>query len=167
MHHIIINSLSQIIGLKQSFRQVTWWGQSYLHASYSGGSICVSGLLVTDCSHSPQATHTEPSPCYLSWWKYLWEWLVGLRQSQTAATELLVLVEVSIKVACRSTDCSTELLILVEVSVKVACRSTQSQTAATEPSPCNLLWWKYLWKWLVGPRQSQTEGTEPSPCYLF
>ena len=32
---------------------------------------------------------------------------------------LLILVEVSVKVACLSTDCSTELLILVEVSVKV------------------------------------------------
>ena len=44
--------------------------QSYLHATYSDGSICVSGLLVhtvTDCSHSPQATLTEPSLCYLSW----------------------------------------------------------------------------------------------------
>ena len=44
--------------------------QCYLHATYSGGSICVSVLLVQE-----------------------------------------------------DTDCSTELLILVEVSVKVACRS--------------------------------------------
>ena len=67
---------------------------------------------------------------------------------------LLISVEVSVKVACRSTtatDCSTELLILVEVPVKVACRSTQLQTAATEPSPCYLVWLKYLCKWLVGP----------------
>ena len=28
-----------------------------------------------------------------------------------------------------------------------------------------LFWWKYLWKWLVGS-QSQTAATEPSPCYL-
>ena len=40
---------------------------------------------------------------------------------------LLISVEVSVKVACRSTtatDCSTELLILREVPVKVAYRST-------------------------------------------
>ena len=54
--------------------------------------------------------------------------------------KILILVEVFVKVA----DCSTELLILVEVSVNVVCRFTQSQTAAIEPSPCNLLWWKYL-----------------------
>ena len=44
--------------------------QSYLHATYSGESICVSGLSVQE-----------------------------------------------------DTDCSTELVILMEVSVKVACRS--------------------------------------------
>ena len=38
--------------------------------------------------------------------------------------KILIPVEVFLKVACWSTDCSTELLILVEVSVKVACRST-------------------------------------------
>ena len=55
--------------------------QSYLHATYSSGSICVSGLSVhkvTDCSHR-------------------------------AITMLLILVEVHVKVAYRSTtvtDCS-------------------------------------------------------------
>ena len=90
--------------------------QSYLNATYSGGSICVSGLLVQ----------------------------AGTNCSHRAITMLLILVEVPVKVACRSTtvtepspctggsicvsgllvqedtDCSTELLILVEVSVKVA-----------------------------------------------
>ena len=73
--------------------------QSYLNATNSGGSICVSGLSVqedTDCS-----------------------------------TELLILVEVSVKVACRSTTATdwrhrvtSMLFISVEVSVKVACWST-------------------------------------------
>ena len=72
--------------------------QSYLHATYSGGSICESGLSVHD--------------------------------SHRAITMLLILVEVSVKVACRSTtatDCGhraiTMPLILVEVSVKLSCRS--------------------------------------------
>ena len=86
--------------------------QCYLHATYTGGSICVSVLLVQEDTH--------------------------------CSTELLILVEVSVKVVCKAqsylhatysggnicvqfqedTDCSTELLILVEVSVKVTCRST-------------------------------------------
>ena len=64
---------------------------------------------------------------------------------------LLILVEVSVTVACQTTTatyCShraiTMLIILVEVSVKVACRSTRAKTAGTELSPCYLFWWKYL-----------------------
>ena len=101
--------------------------QSYHHATYSGGSICESGLSVQesqDCRHR-------------------------------AITILLILVEVSVKVACRSTtatDCkhkaitmlpilvevSVKLLILVEVPVKVAWWSTRAKTAGTELSPCYL-----------------------------
>ena len=62
-----------------------------------------------------------------------------------AITMLLILVEVSVKVACQSTtatDCKhraiTMLLILVEVSVKVAWQSTRAKTAGTELSPCYL-----------------------------
>ena len=68
---------------------------------------------------------------------------------------LLILVEVSVKVACRSMtaiDCrhraitmllilvevSVNLLILVEVYVKVAWRSTRAKTAGTELSLCYL-----------------------------
>ena len=77
--------------------------QSYLHATYSGKSICVGGFsvhTVTDCSHR-------------------------------TITMLLILVEVPVKVACQSTtvtNCShraiTMQLIVVEVLVKVACQST-------------------------------------------
>ena len=90
---------------------------------------------------------------------------------------LLILVKVSVKVACQSTpatDCShratSMLLILVQVAVNVACWSTTSTdcshraitmelilvevsvkvaTTATELSLCYLFWWKYLWKWLA------------------
>ena len=58
------------------------------------------------------------------------------------------------------------LLIQVAVSVNVACRPWQPQSDGTELTSCNLLWWKYLWKWLLSPQQSQTEDTELSPCYL-
>ena len=80
--------------------------QSYLNATYSGGSICVSGLVHTgtNCSHR-------------------------------AITMLLILVEVPVKVACRSTtvtDCShraiTMLLILVEVAICVSGLSVQEDT---------------------------------------
>ena len=50
-----------------------------------------------------------------------------------AITMLFILVEVSMK-----------LLTLVEVSVKVAWRSTRAKTAGTELSPCYLFQWKYL-----------------------
>ena len=92
--------------------------------------------------------------------------------SHRAITMLLILVEVHVEVACRSTTVKPQshatypvgenvacrsttatnwtykatsmLLILVEVSVKLVCQSTQLQTAAT-----------------------QTEGSELPPCYLF
>ena len=77
--------------------------QSHHHATYPGGSICVGGLLV----------HT------------------GTDCSYRAITMLLILVEVPVKVACRSTtvtDCShraiTMQVIVEEVLVKVACQST-------------------------------------------
>ena len=76
------------------------------------------------------------------WWKYLkvacW--------SSDCSTELLILVEVSVKVACRFTvtDCSHRAiamqLIVVGVLVKVACRSRTTPTAAQS----YLFWWKYL-----------------------
>ena len=63
-----------------------------------------------------------------------------------AITMLLILVEVSVKVSCRSTtatDCGyraiTMQVILVEVSVYVACRSRKTQTAALS----YLFWWEY------------------------
>ena len=75
---------------------------------------------------------------------------------------LLILVEVSVKVACQfttSTDCIQRaismLLILVAVSVKVTCQSSTaidcSRRATSMIRPWYLLWWKYPWKWLVSP----------------
>ena len=80
--------------------------QSHHHATYSGGSICVSGLSVQ-----------EDTKC---------------------STELLILVDVPVKVACRSTTATepSVKLLLVEVYVKVAWRSTRAKTAGTELSLC-------------------------------
>ena len=81
---------------------------------------------------------------------YLWKWLVGPRQPQTAATEpsaitmLLILVEVSVKVACRSTTGRHRLQHRATYSGGSICESGLLT--------CNLLWWKYLWKWFVGPQ---------------
>ena len=60
------------------------WPQSYHHATYFGGSICESGLLVHN-SHRLQAqsyhhaTYSSGSICEsgLFWWKYMWKWLGG------------------------------------------------------------------------------------------
>ena len=73
--------------------------QSYLHATYLSGSISKSGLPVHD-SHrlKAQSHHHATYP-----------------GGSTCESGLSVQ---------KDTDCSTELLILVEVSVKVACRST-------------------------------------------
>ena len=86
------------------------------------------------------------------------------------ATSVVLYSGGSICESCLSvptTDCShsanSMLLILVEVSVKVAYRST----TAAELTPCYLFWWKYLWKWLVGPQQPQTAAIELPPCYLL
>ena len=78
--------------------------QSNHHATYSGGSICESGVSFHD-NHGlqPQSYHHPGGSICESG-------LSGI---------------VSVKVACPSTDCShratTMLLILVEVSVNVAC----------------------------------------------
>ena len=66
----------------------------------------------------------------------------------------------------QSVDVVDRKATFTDTFTRVACQSTQLQTAATEPSPCYLSWWKYLWMWLVGLRQPQTKGTELRPCYL-
>ena len=127
----------------------------YVHATYLSGSICKSGLSVDEChrlqtqSHH-HATYSGGSICVSG---------LSVQEDTECSTELLILVDVPVKVACRSTtatDCShraickasssggsicesglavhesqdcryraiTLLLILVEVSVKVSCRST-------------------------------------------
>ena len=100
-------------------------------STYFGGSICVNSLSVHDSHRLKALSYLHAT--------YLVE----------VSVKLLILVEVSVKVACRSTTATdsrhraiTMLLPLVEVSLKVACRSTQLQSAATEP--CYLSWWKYL-----------------------
>ena len=107
---------------------VTDCSHSHHHATYCGGSACESGLSVHDSHRLKAQSYPHATYCGGS------IWLVG-------PGRYLVFV----KVACWSTDCSTKVATyLVEVSVNVVCRFTQSQTAAIEPLPCNLLWWKYL-----------------------
>ena len=123
-------------------------------------------VLVKLAQRQSQTEGTELPPCYLSWWKYLCKWLVGphsyslqpqshhhgtlfgestcesclsVHDSHRAISMLLILVEVSVNVACWSTTATDwrhkaifMLLILVEVSVWVACRL---QTAATAHKP--------------------------------
>ena len=119
-----------------------YMSQSYLNATYSGGSICVSGLLVhtgTDCSHR-------------------------------AITMLLILVEVACR-STTVTDCSHRATSMLLISVEVSGLSVgpqQPQTEGTELSQCYLFRWKYLCKWLVGPHryrlqpQSHHHATYPS-----
>ena len=87
---------------------------------------------------------------------------------------LLILVEVSVKVSCRSmtsTDCGHRaimmLLILVKVSVKVACRSTTTTDCKHRAITMQLILVEVSVKRPVGQRQPQTAATELSPCYLF
>ena len=77
------------VSVKLACRSTIARAQSYLHATYFGGSICVSGLPVqedTDCS-TDRGTYCGGTIC-----------VSGLPVQE-------------------DTDCSTELLILVEVSV--------------------------------------------------
>ena len=104
---------------------------TYCHATYSGGNICESGSSVNDNNRlQPQryfhATYSGGSIC---------ESGSSVHDSNRLQLQcyfmLLILMEVSVKVACRSTtatDCRhraiTMQLILVQVSVKVACPCT-------------------------------------------
>ena len=89
---------------------------------------------------------------------------------------LLILVEVSLKVAYRSTiatDCShtaidtSILLILVEVSVKVSCRSMTATDCGHRAIMMLLILVEVSVKVAVGPQQPQIASTGLSPCYLF
>ena len=110
-------------------------------------------------------------------------WLVGPRQPQTEGTELesqdcryiaitilLILVEISVKVACRSTtatDCGhraiTMLLILVEVFVKNGLSVHNSH----RPTSILLILMEVSVNVAVSPLEQQTAVTELTPCYLF
>ena len=91
-------------------------GLSVQEDTYSGGSICESGLLVHRLQH--RATYYGGSICEC-----------GL--SVHSVTDC-------------SHRAITMQLTVVEVLVKVACRPQQSQTKGTELFPCYLSQWKYL-----------------------
>ena len=95
------------VSVKVACQSTTAIDCSHVHGTYSGGSICESGFSVHYINRlQPQSYIHDTSM-------------------------ILILVEVSVKVACwstTSTDCNhranSMLLILVEVSVKVTCQST-------------------------------------------
>ena len=85
---------------------------------------------------------------------------------------LLLLVEVSVKVACLSmtaTDCRhraiTTLLILVEVSLKVAYRFTIATDCSHRPTYILRILVEVPVNVAVSPLQRQTAVTELTPCY--
>ena len=117
--------------------------QSYLHITYSDGSICDfhhaklngdgSVAAVCDCRGLTSHIHR-----YFYQYKYVFEVLGSISKSgllvhdshrlkaqsylhATCSGGSICVSGLSVQ---EDTDCSTELLILVEVSVKVACRST-------------------------------------------
>ena len=114
-----------------SVHTVTDCSQSHHHATYPNKSTCGSGLLVHNshrlkaqsCFH---ATYLSGSTCENGFSVH------DSHRPQPHNHHLqLILVEVLVKVACRSTTATdwrhraiSMLLILGEVSVNVACRST-------------------------------------------
>ena len=114
--------------------------QSYHDATYSGGSICESGLSV----HKLQAQ--------------------SYHYATYSGGSLVKVARLSTTVADCSNRAIMMLLILVEISVKVACWSTTT-TVHRLQAQCYHHATYYLWKWTVGQRQPQTATTELSPFW--
>ena len=90
--------------------------------------------------------------------------------SHRSTSMLIILVEVSMEVACQSTTataCRHMLLILVEVSVKVACRSTTATECSHRAITMPFILAEVSVKVACRSTRAKTAGTELSPYYLF
>ena len=142
-HHIAHHHLDLLYGLT-----LTHKGHQCKSEIFTGMEMWVFCVTWTDIHVHVLQLDTYHSYMYMMYMQvymyYFISWLLSLSAPPPLSSLWMIHI---VRIA---TDCSHRatsiLLILVEVSVKVACRSTTatdcSYRATTELPPCYLFWWK-------------------------